>query len=30
VPAGSFSVLADPHGAVFAILSGTYDAPPGG
>ena len=30
VPAGAFAVLADPQGAVFALLHGTYDAPPGG
>jgi predicted enzyme related to lactoylglutathione lyase len=30
VPAGSFSVLADPHGAVFAVWQGTFDAPPPG
>jgi predicted enzyme related to lactoylglutathione lyase len=30
VPAGSFSVLADPHGAVFAILQGAFDPPPPG
>jgi predicted enzyme related to lactoylglutathione lyase len=30
VPAGAFSVLSDPHGAVFGILQGSYDPPPGG
>jgi hypothetical protein len=25
VPAGTFAVLADPQGAVFAALTGPYD-----
>jgi predicted enzyme related to lactoylglutathione lyase len=25
VPAGTFAVLADPQGAVFAVLTGEYD-----
>jgi predicted enzyme related to lactoylglutathione lyase len=29
VPAGAFSVLSDAHGAVFAVLQGEYDPPPG-
>jgi predicted enzyme related to lactoylglutathione lyase len=29
VPAGRFVVLRDPHGAVFSILQGAYDPPPG-
>jgi uncharacterized protein len=28
VPAGAFSVLSDLHGAVFAVVEGTFDAPP--
>jgi predicted enzyme related to lactoylglutathione lyase len=30
VPAGRFVVLRDPQGAVFCILQGSYDPPPGG
>jgi predicted enzyme related to lactoylglutathione lyase len=30
VPSGAFSVLADPHGAVFAVSEGTFDPPPPG
>lgn len=29
VPAGRFVALRDPHGAVFSILQGSYDPPPG-
>ena len=25
VPAGTFAVLGDPQGAVFAVLTGSYD-----
>jgi predicted enzyme related to lactoylglutathione lyase len=30
VPAGAFSVLSDLHGAVFAVVEGTFDPPPAG
>jgi hypothetical protein len=29
MPGGRFAVVQDPHGAVFALWEGSYDAPPG-